>query len=96
MDGCSSSVKKSPYVKEWMAQADIPKEANPVKKMNILSSMKMAHYFKEWKLLTVAVCKNTVPLKRINAKLRRSSSLEKVAVPKVTFDSANAYNCYLL
>ena len=66
-------LKKSPYMKEWMAQADIPKEANAVKKMNsralLFSSMEMAHYFKEWTLLTVAACKNTVPLKRINAKL---------------------------
>ena len=83
-----------------MAQADIPKEANAVRKMNshalLRSSKKMTHYFKEWTLLTVAVCENTVPQRKINAKLRKSSSLEKVAVPKVTFASANACNCYLL
>ena len=32
MDGCNYSVKKSPYMKEWMAQADPPKETSIVKK----------------------------------------------------------------
>ena len=35
MDGYNCSVKKSPYMKEWMAQADPPKEASTVKKMNV-------------------------------------------------------------
>ena len=42
-------LKKSPYMKEWMAQANLPKEATTIKKMNdlslLLSSNKMAHYF---------------------------------------------------
>ena len=42
-------LKKSPYMKEWMAQANPPKEATTIKKMNdlslLLSSNKMAHYF---------------------------------------------------
>ena len=32
MDGCNCSVKKSPNIKEWIAQADPPKEANTTKK----------------------------------------------------------------
>ena len=43
--------KKSPNMKEWMAQADSPKETNTVKRVNgwllLLSSNKMTHYFKE-------------------------------------------------
>ena len=42
-------LKKSPYMKEWMAQANPPKEATTIKKMNdlslLLSSNKMTHYF---------------------------------------------------
>ena len=34
MDGCICSVKKSHYMKEWMAQADPLKEASRVKKIN--------------------------------------------------------------
>ena len=30
----TASLNKSPYVKEWMAQADPPREANTVEKMN--------------------------------------------------------------
>ena len=30
----TAPLKESPYVKEWMVQADPPKEANAVKKMN--------------------------------------------------------------
>ena len=53
MDGSNCSVKKkSPYVKESMAQADPPKETNTVKKMNgrplLLSSNRKTFYFKEW------------------------------------------------
>ena len=48
----TAPLKKSPSMKEWMAQADPTKEASTVKKMNgrtlILSSNKMTHYFKEW------------------------------------------------
>ena len=42
----------SPYMKEWMAQADPPEEADTVKKLNgrslLLSSNKTTLYFKEW------------------------------------------------
>ena len=52
MDRCNCSVKKSPYMKEWMAHVDPPKEASTVKKMNdlpqLLSLNKITHYFKEW------------------------------------------------
>ena len=45
-------LNKSPHMKEWMAQADPPKEGNTVKKMNgrsrLISSNKTTHYFKEW------------------------------------------------
>ena len=48
----SASLNKSPHMKEWMAQADPPKEANTVKKMNdrslLISSNKNTFYFKEW------------------------------------------------
>ena len=30
----TAPLKKLPYIKEWMAQADPPKEANTVKKIN--------------------------------------------------------------
>ena len=52
MDGNNSLLKKTPYMTEWMAQTDPPKEANTVKKLNgrslLLSSNKMTLYFKEW------------------------------------------------
>ena len=48
----TASVKKSPYIKEWMAQAAPLREASAVKKMNdrslLLSLNKMTHYFKKW------------------------------------------------
>ena len=48
----TASLNKSPHMKEWMAQADPPREANTVKKMNGRSlpifSNKTTHYFKEW------------------------------------------------
>ena len=41
-------LKKPPYMKQWMAQADARKEASTIKKMNgwslFLSSNKMTHY----------------------------------------------------
>ena len=50
MDGESCSVTKPPYMKQWMAQADPPKKASMVQKMNdrllLLSSNKMSHYLK--------------------------------------------------
>ena len=52
MDSCNCSGKKSPFMKKWMAQGHSSKEVSTVKEMNgrplLLSSNKMAHYFKEW------------------------------------------------
>ena len=46
------SWNKSPYMKEWMAQADPPKEARTFERMTgwpqLFFSDKMAHYFIEW------------------------------------------------
>ena len=57
----TAPLKKSPSMKEWMAQADPPKEASTVKKMNgqllLLSSNKMTHYFKEWTTSSVILKK---------------------------------------
>ena len=48
----TAPLKKSPYMEKLIAQADPPKEANTVTKMNdqsiLLSSNKTTHYFKEW------------------------------------------------
>ena len=48
----TASLKESPYVKEWMVQADPPKDSGMFKKMNgqlqLLPSNKMIHYFKKW------------------------------------------------
>ena len=45
-------LNKSPHMKEWMAQANPPKEVNMVKIMNgrslLTSSNKKTHDFKEW------------------------------------------------
>ena len=43
---------KSPYMKEWMIQADSPKEARSLEKLNgrrqLFFLSKMTHYFIEW------------------------------------------------
>ena len=48
-----ASVKKSPYIIEWMAQAAPLRKATTVKKRNgrslLLSINEIAHYFKKWK-----------------------------------------------
>ena len=48
----TATLKKSPTMKEYKAQANPSKEASTVKKMNgrslLPSSSKMTHYFKEW------------------------------------------------
>ena len=53
MDSYNYSIKKSSHIKEWMAQADPPKEASAFERMNdrsqLLSSNGMRHYFKELK-----------------------------------------------
>ena len=52
MDSNNCFVKKITYMKEWTAQANPPKEANTVKKMNdqllLLFSNKATYCFKEW------------------------------------------------
>ena len=71
----TASLNKSSYVNEWMAQADPPREANTVKKMNgrslLIFSNKTTHYFKE---LTVARCfeKNVLSLQKFNTSNRSS------------------------
>ena len=43
--------KKSPYLKEWMTQADLPKQSSMLERMNDrpqLLSSNMTHYFEEW------------------------------------------------
>ena len=75
MYGTTASLNKSPHVKEWMAQADPPREANTVKKINDRSlltfSNKTTHYFKEW---TAARCfeKNILSLQKFNTSNRSS------------------------
>ena len=48
----NAPIKRSPYIKEWIAHADPPKEANTNRKMNgrllLLSLNKTTNYFKEW------------------------------------------------
>ena len=105
-------------MKEWMAQADPPKEASTVKngQLLLLSSNKMTHYFKEWTTISGVLKKiyclyknfmlQTDPLnsncsqnlqypeKKVRLYvLGKSTSLEKLAVPKSTLRSANVYNC---
>ena len=68
--------KTSPYMKEWMAQADPQKEACTVKKMNgqslLLSPNKMAHYFQEWMIASGILKTNILFIQKFNA-LNRSS-----------------------
>ena len=51
-------------MKEWMAQADPPEEANTVKELNgrslLLSSNKTTLYFKEWTTASRALKKFNV------------------------------------
>ena len=60
----NAPLKTSLYVKEWMAQADHPKEAYTVKKLNgpslLLSSNKTTLYFKEWTTASSALKKYIV------------------------------------
>ena len=73
----TAPLKKSPYVKEWMVQADPPKEANAVKKMNgrslLLYSNKMTLYFKEWMTASGALKKNILSLQKFDVSNRSSS-----------------------
>ena len=48
----TAPLKKPPYMKELIAQADSPKDASMVKKINgqsiLFSSNKTTHYFQKW------------------------------------------------
>ena len=61
---------------EWMSQADPPKEASTVKKMNgrslLLSSNKMTHYFKEWTTPSGVLKKHILHLQKFDASNRSS------------------------
>ena len=72
----NAPLKKSPYMKEWMAQADPPKESSTLKKVNIrsllLSSNKITHYFNEWTTAIGVLKKNVVSLQKADASNRSS------------------------
>ena len=94
---------------EWMAQADPLRKSNTVKKMNnrslLFSINQITHCFKKWTtrknvMLQIDPLKSSCSQKQHNPEitlrlkaLGKSSSLEKVAVPKVTLASAIVYNC---
>ena len=65
------SLKKSPSMKERMAETDPAEEANTFKKMNgrllRLSSNKMTHYFKEWTKIIDVLKKNILSLQKFDA-----------------------------
>ena len=69
MDDCDRSIKNSPYMIEWMAQADPSREVNRVKGMNALSLLlsldKITHYFKEWMTASGALKKNLLSLQKL-------------------------------
>ena len=68
MDGCNCSVK-SPFMKEWTAQADHPKEVRTFERMNgrpqLLFSNKMPHYFIEWMTLSHLLKKYILALQKL-------------------------------
>ena len=70
----TAPVRKSPYMKEWMAQAGHPKEVNTVEKLNgrslFLSSNKTTHYFKEWTTASGVLKKNVSSLQNFDASNR--------------------------
>ena len=81
-------LEKSPYMKEWMAQADPPKEDCAVKKMNgrllLLLSNKMTHYFKEWTTASGVLIKIYCPYKNLMLQIDpiQSSCSQKLQHPK--------------
>ena len=72
----TTPLKKSPYMKELIAQADPPKEANTVKKMNgqsiLLCSNKTTHYFQEWTTVSCVLKKNLLSLQKFDTSNRSS------------------------
>ena len=88
MDGCNSSVKKSTYMKKWMAQTDRLNETSTAKKMNgrllLISSNKATHYFKEWATAS-GVLKNIYCLYKylmLQTDSLNSSCSQKLQYPK--------------
>ena len=69
----TASIKKSPLLKEWMAQGDPPKEAGTVKDMNgrsrLLSSNKMKNYFKDWTTTSGVLKRIYCPYKTLMIKI---------------------------
>ena len=59
---------KSSYMKEWISQADPPKEASKFERMNgrpqLLFSIKVTHYFIEWTPPS-SLLKNILPLQNL-------------------------------
>ena len=84
-------LEKSPYMKEWMAQADPPKEDCAVKKMNgrllLLLSNKMTHYFKEWTTASGVLKKIYYRSKNLMLQIDplNSSCSQKLQYPKRKF-----------
>ena len=63
-------MKKSPYMKERMAQADPPKEASAFARMNDRPQLfpnKMAHYFVDWTTPSGLLKKICYPYKKCDA-----------------------------
>ena len=80
--------KKSPYLKESVAQADPANKANMIKKMDGLSlllfSNKMTHYFKEWTTASGVLIKIYCPYKNLMLQIDpiQSSCSQKLQHPK--------------
>ena len=59
---------------EWMAQADLSKEASIVKKMNdrslLLPLNKITHHFKKWTTASGVLKKNLLSLQKFDASNR--------------------------
>ena len=68
---CNCFVKKAPYMKELIDQADPQKEASAFERTNsqmqLLSSNKITHYFTIWMDKSVALKKNILLLQKFDA-----------------------------
>ena len=86
-----------------MTQAVPPRETSTVKKINerplLISLNKITHYIKKWTTACGVLKKICSQKLRYHERtlrlevLRKSSSLEKVTVPKFTLANTNVYNC---
>ena len=67
---------KSPYMKEWMAQADPPKETSKFARINcrpqLVFSNKTTHYFIEYTTPSGLLKKIYHPYKKFDASIRSS------------------------